>query len=46
MVYPITINKDTDIQLSGPFKAADGPARPHDINAIRLFDEGSGAIDV
>jgi hypothetical protein len=37
---------DTDIQLSGPFKATDGSGRAHDIKAIRIFDEGYGIIDV
>ena len=37
---------DTDIQLSGPFKATDGSGRTHDIKAIRIFDEGYGIIDV
>ncbi|MES2077362.1 hypothetical protein [Rugamonas sp. DEMB1] len=40
------MNNDTDIQLSGPFKATDGSGRAHDIKAIRIFDEGYGAIDV
>ncbi|WP_296000383.1 hypothetical protein [Rugamonas sp.] len=40
------MNKDTDIQLSGPFKATDGSGRAHDVKAIRIFDEGYGAIDV
>lgn len=40
------MNKDTDIQLSGPFKATDGANRAHDVTAIRIFDEGYGAIDV
>ena len=40
------MNKDTDIQLSGPFKATDGAGRAHDIKAIRIFDEGYGVIDV
>ena len=40
------MNKDTDIQLSGPFKASDGSGRAHDAKAIRIFDEGYGAIDV
>jgi hypothetical protein len=31
---------DTDIQLSGPFKASDSAGRAHDIKAIRIFDEG------
>jgi hypothetical protein len=37
---------DTDIQLSGPFKATDGAGRSHDIKGIRIFDEGYGIIDV
>lgn len=37
---------DTDIQLSGPFKATDGSGRSHDIKGIRIFDEGYGIIDV
>ncbi len=37
---------DTDIQLSGPFKASDATGRAHDIKAIRIFDEGYGIIDV
>ena len=40
------MNNDTDIQLSGPFKAIDGSGRSHDIKAIRIFDEGYGIIDV
>jgi hypothetical protein len=40
------MNQDTDIQLSGPFKATDGSGRSHDIKAIRIFDEGYGIIDV
>ena len=40
------MNQDTDIQLSGPFKGTDGAGRAHDIKAIRIFDEGYGAIDV
>jgi hypothetical protein len=40
------MNNDTDIQLSGPFKATDGSGRAHDAKAIRIFDEGYGAIDV
>jgi hypothetical protein len=40
------MNKDTDIQLSGPFKATDGAGRAHDAKAIRIFDEGYGIIDV
>ncbi|MES2259111.1 MAG: hypothetical protein V4724_11355 [Pseudomonadota bacterium] len=40
------MNQDTDIQLSGPFKATDGSGRALDIKAIRIFDEGYGVIDV
>ncbi|NRR33775.1 hypothetical protein HSX11_26700 [Oxalobacteraceae bacterium] len=40
------MNKDTDIQLSGPFKATDGAGRAHDVKAIRIFDEGYGVIEV
>ncbi|MTV39359.1 hypothetical protein [Duganella radicis] len=40
------MHNDTDIQLSGPFKATDGAGRAHDAKAIRIFDEGYGAIDV
>ena len=37
---------DTDIQLSGPFKASDSSGHAHDVKAIRIFDEGYGIIDV
>ena len=37
---------DTDIQLSGPFKASDSTGHSHDVKAIRIFDEGYGIIDV
>ena len=37
---------DTDIQLSGPFKASDSSGHSHDVKAIRIFDEGYGIIDV
>ncbi|RJG19109.1 hypothetical protein [Massilia cavernae] len=37
---------DTDIQLSGPFKATDSTGRSHDVKGIRIFDEGYGIIDV
>ncbi|MGO4380958.1 hypothetical protein [Pseudoduganella sp. RAF53_2] len=40
------MNQDTDIQLSGPFKASDGSGRSIDIKAIRIFDEGYGVIDL
>ena len=46
LVYADRMNNDTDIQLSGPFKATDGAGRAHDIKAIRIFDEGYGIIDV
>jgi hypothetical protein len=45
-VYAATMTTDTDIQLSGPFKASDSTGRSHDIKAIRIFDEGYGIIDV
>ena len=37
---------DTDIELSGPFKASDSSNRSHYVKAIRIFDEGYGIIDV
>ena len=37
---------NTDIELSGPFKASDSRGRAHDVKAIRIFDEGYGIIDV
>ena len=37
---------DTDIALSGPFKASDSSGHSHDVKAIRIFDEGYGIIDV
>jgi hypothetical protein len=37
---------DTDIELSGPFKASDSTGRSHDVKAIRIADEGYGIIDV
>lgn len=46
MVYAAGMTTDTDIQLSGPFKAADSSGRSHDVKAIRIFDEGYGIIDV
>ncbi|MES2070650.1 MAG: hypothetical protein V4488_09905 [Pseudomonadota bacterium] len=39
-------DNDTDIQLSGPFKAADASGKSHDVKGIRIFDEGYGIIDV
>ena len=44
MLYAMTT--DTDIELSGPFKASDSTGRSHDVKAIRIFDEGYGIIDV
>jgi hypothetical protein len=46
MVYANHMTTDTDIQLSGPFKASDSSGRSHDVKAIRIFDEGYGIIDV
>ena len=40
------MNNDTDILLSGPFKASDAAGKAHDIKGIRIFDEGYGIIDV
>lgn len=40
------MNSETDIQLSGPFKATDASGNSRDIKAIRIFDEGYGIIDV
>ena len=37
---------NSDIELSGPFKASDSNGRSHDVKAIRIFDEGYGIIDV
>jgi len=44
--YAATMSTDTDIQLSGPFKATDSSGQSIDIKAIRIFDEGYGIIDV
>ena len=41
-----SMNTDTDITLSGPFKATDSAGLAHDIKAMRIFDEGYGVIDV
>ena len=46
MVYAGCMTTDTDIALSGPFKASDSNGRSHDVKAIRIFDEGYGIIDV
>ena len=40
------MSNDTDITLSGPFKAADSSGRSHDIKKVRIYDEGYGIIDV
>jgi hypothetical protein len=39
-------NDNDDIQLSGPFKAADASGKTHEVKGIRIFDEGYGIIDV
>ena len=46
MVYAAAMTTDTDIQLSGPFKASDSTGKAHDVKGIRIFDEGYGIIDV
>ncbi|AVR99265.1 hypothetical protein [Pseudoduganella armeniaca] len=40
------MSTDTDITLSGPFKASDSSGQEREIKAIRIFDEGYGIIDV
>jgi len=40
------MNQDTDIQLSGPFKASDGSGRSVEIKSLRIFDEGYGVVDL
>jgi len=40
------MNQDTDIQLSGPFKAIDGSGRSVEIKSLRIFDEGYGVVDL
>ncbi|MEO6352689.1 MAG: hypothetical protein ABI575_07095 [Oxalobacteraceae bacterium] len=40
------MNNENDIQLSGPFEATDTAGRARKIQAIRIFDEGYGIIDV
>jgi len=40
------MNQDTDIQLSGAFKAADSSGRNVDIKSLRIFDEGYGVVDL
>lgn len=46
MVYAAGMTQDTDIQLSGPFKAIDGNGRAIDIKSLRIFDEGYGVVDL
>jgi hypothetical protein len=46
LVYSASMNQDTEIQLSGPFKASDNSGRAIDIKSIRIFDEGYGVIDL
>lgn len=41
-----SMNNETDIELSGPFNAKDSSGNSRDIEAIRIFDEGYGIIDV
>ncbi|WP_025918121.1 hypothetical protein [Herminiimonas sp. CN] len=40
------MNNETDIHLSGPFEVTDAAGRTRKIQAIRIFDEGYGIIDV
>ncbi|MEO8408319.1 MAG: hypothetical protein ABI476_07815 [Oxalobacteraceae bacterium] len=40
------MNNDTDIQLCGPFEVTDATGQTRKIQAIRIFDEGYGIIDV
>jgi hypothetical protein len=40
------MNDETEIQLSGPFRATDSSGQIREIKAIRIFDEGYGIIDV
>lgn len=40
------MNNETDIELSGPFTVRDCSGNARDIEAIRIFDEGYGIIDV
>lgn len=42
----MTTNNDSDIHLSGPFKASDSSGTNHEVKGIRIFDEGYGIIDV
>lgn len=40
------MNNETDIQLSGPFDVTDATGQTRKIQAIRIFDEGYGIIDI
>lgn len=40
------MNNETDIPLSGPFDVTDATGQTRKIQAIRIFDEGYGIIDV
>lgn len=40
------MNNETDIHLSGPFDVTDATGQTRKIQAIRIFDEGYGIIDV
>ncbi len=44
--YAAAMTTNSDIELSGPFKATDSSGLVHDVKAIRIFDEGYGIIDV
>lgn len=44
--YAGAMTTDSDIALSGPFQARDGSGRTLEVEAIRIFDEGYGIIDV
>lgn len=40
------MNNETDIELCGRFTVKDSSGNARDIEAIRIFDEGYGIIDV
>lgn len=40
------MNSENIIQLSGPFRVFDSSGRSWEIEAIRIFDEGYGIIDI
>lgn len=40
------MNSENIIQLSGPFRVFDSSGRSRGIEAIRIFDEGYGIVDV